>query len=114
SFKTGLAVHDDLEKIYIDQMDFNKADEVAEKFIQNLLKGVPEQNRKSYTYRRLFGTNTSDGAVNIVPSLINTLKIRYFLIGLTEKNSMSYTYRLLFVTNTYDGSVNIVPSLIHP
>src|SRR5699024_10128680 len=81
SFKTGLAVHDDLEKIYIDQMDFNKADDVAEKFIKSLLRGVQEQNRKSYTYRRLFGTNTSDGAVNIVPSLIHPLKNRYYFKG---------------------------------
>src|SRR5699024_1228825 len=81
NFKTGLAVHDDLEKIYIDQMDFNKADEVAEKFIQDLLQGVPEQNRKSYTYRRLFGTNTSDGAVNVVPRLIHPLKNGYYLKG---------------------------------
>ncbi len=80
-FKTGLAIHDDLEKIYIDQMDFNKADNVAEKFIESLLQGVPEQNRRSYTYRRLFGTNTSDGAVNIIPSLIHPLKNRYYLKG---------------------------------
>lgn len=81
NFKTGLAIHDDLEKIYIEQMDFNKADEVAGDFIQNLLQNVPEQNRKSNTYRRLFGTNTSDGAVNIVSSLIEPLKNRYYLKG---------------------------------
>lgn len=81
NFKTGLAIHDDLEKIYINEMDFKKADQAAEVFIQKLLQDVPKENRNPHTYRRLFGTNTADGAVNIVPGLIKPLENRNYLKG---------------------------------
>src|SRR5690625_4700293 len=37
-FARALAIHDDLEKIYIQEMDFAKADQITASFIDELLK----------------------------------------------------------------------------
>ncbi|MEW9676010.1 hypothetical protein ABRT01_07480 [Lentibacillus sp. L22] len=73
NFATGLSIHDKLEKIYVDQMDFNRANELASHFIQNLLVNQPDSQVKGKIRTRLFGTNTPDGAVNVVPELIKDI-----------------------------------------
>src|SRR5690625_1198206 len=80
-FKKGLTIHDDLEKVYINEMDFNKADQVAEVWINKLFKKVEKRNRQAVVYERLFGTNTSDGVVNLVEHLITPIKHRVFIKG---------------------------------
>lgn len=78
---TALTIHDDLEKIYINEMDFSKADEITENLIQKLLLNVPKNNRTPHIYRRLFGTTTAEGSINIVPQIIKDLSQRIFLKG---------------------------------
>jgi len=80
-FEKGLTIHDDLEKVYIDEMDFNKADQVAEAWINKLFQKVEKKNRQAVIYERLFGTNTSDGVVNLVEHLITPIKNRVFIKG---------------------------------
>lgn len=81
NFKKGLAIHDNLEKIYINEMDFQKADKEAEKFIERVFRGESKRQREPQIYRRLFGTNTPDGAVNTIDNLIEPLASRYYLKG---------------------------------
>ncbi|GAA0589862.1 PRK06851 family protein [Virgibacillus siamensis] len=73
-FQNGLRFHDELEGIYIEQMDFEHANEYAYEYIDNLLKGVTKHSTKGHMYHRLFGTNTPDGVVNEVPHLIEDIK----------------------------------------
>ncbi|MEI3607483.1 hypothetical protein SPD48_17525 [Pseudogracilibacillus sp. SE30717A] len=80
-FKRGLIIHDDLEKIYINEMDFNKADQEAEQFIHLLFNGIKKKQKDSIIYERLFGTNTSDGVVNLVEHLIDPIENRVFIKG---------------------------------
>ena len=80
-FKKGLEIHDDLEKVYIDEMNFDKADRAAERFIESLFANVEKKDKESVIYERLFGTNTSDGVVNLVEHLIEPLKYRVFIKG---------------------------------
>lgn len=80
-FKEGLEIHDQLEKIYIDEMDFKKADEVADQFIEDLLRHVREENTPSVFYKRLFGTNTEAGSISVVPELIESITNRFYIKG---------------------------------
>lgn len=80
-FAKGLKIHDDLEKIYINEMDFSQADDLAEKFIDQLLHDIDQKNHQPHIYRRLFGTNTIEGSVNNVPHLIQTVNKRYYVKG---------------------------------
>lgn len=80
-FAKGLQIHDELENVYIQEMDFAKADEAAGDLIEKLLKDVPYKNREPHTYLRFFGTNTMDGIVNEVPHLISELERVYHIKG---------------------------------
>lgn len=80
-FSSGLKVHDHLEDIFIQQMDFEKADQVAEDFIQQNIQGIQRKEAASVIYHRLFGTNTPDGSVNVIRPLIDELQKSYFIKG---------------------------------
>jgi len=79
--RKGLKIHDDLESIYIQEMDFSKANMLIENTIEQLLDNVPVKERQPHIYRRLFGTNTIEGSINIVPHLIRTVSKRYYIKG---------------------------------
>ncbi|TMN21374.1 hypothetical protein FH966_00155 [Lentibacillus cibarius] len=81
SFAEGLRIHDGLEEVFINQMDFNRANSFADDFIADLLKNVPKKQREPRRYHRLFGTNTADGVVNVVPHLIENIKHVYYIKG---------------------------------
>lgn len=82
-FARALAIHDDLEKIYIQRMDFAKADQITASFIDELLKHRPQGNRSKHAqqFERLLGTNTASGPVNIVPHLIEDISHRVYIKG---------------------------------
>src|SRR5699024_2759711 len=74
-------IHDDLEAIYIQEMDFKRADELIDQFIFRQVKNIPMENRSSQIYRRMFGTNTADGAVNVALELMHPITKRFILKG---------------------------------
>ncbi|RDW16996.1 hypothetical protein CWR48_15440 [Oceanobacillus arenosus] len=80
-FRTGLKIHDDLEAIYIKEMNFNLGDQLTEELIEKLMQNQPIQNRQAHTYHRLFGTNTADGVVNEVPHLTSNIKNVTYIKG---------------------------------
>lgn len=80
-FSKGLRIHDDLEAVYIKEMNFNKADQLANTCIKELLKNVPIQKRTPTVYHRFFGTNTAEGSVNILPQMTNHLSKRVYVKG---------------------------------
>lgn len=77
----ALQIHEELEAVYVKEMDFSKANQIADNFIENVLKYVPSGNQTSIVKRRLFGTNTYEGAINIVPDLLKRVKRRFYLKG---------------------------------
>ncbi|WP_077597092.1 hypothetical protein [Oceanobacillus kimchii] len=81
NLETGLRVHDDLEEIYIKEMNFERADEITEEFIQERLKGQLNKNRNAHEYHRLFGTTTVDGPVNVIPHITEKLSRVFYVKG---------------------------------
>lgn len=80
-FSKALAIHDDLERVFINEMDFEKADKVASDLLRKMFTDVPKQERKAHVYERLFGTNTMDGAINEVEKLISPIKHLVYVKG---------------------------------
>lgn len=107
SFKAGLTIHDDLEKIYIEEMDFNKADQVAEKTIKKLFENVTKKERKSIIYERLFGTNTPDGVVNHVEQLIEPVRNRIFIKGRAGTGKSVFMKRIVEACKQYGLDVEL-------
>lgn len=106
-FKQGLIIHDDLEKVYINEMDFSKADKVAEAFISRLFKDVEPQKNTSIVYERLFGTNTPDGVTNHVKTLIEPIKHRVYIKGRAGTGKSVFMRNVLRACKRYGFDVEL-------
>ncbi|MDZ5471716.1 PRK06851 family protein [Bacillus sp. 31A1R] len=79
-FGEALKIHDDWEKIFIENMDFEKANELTEKLIDQFY-GELSLNKSSEVKHRFLGAATPKGAVDFVPNLTEEIEKRYFIKG---------------------------------
>jgi Cdc6-like AAA superfamily ATPase len=80
TFAEALKVHDEWEKIYIESMDFDKADELTNQLIGSFY-GEMTLNKQPKIHHRFLGAATPIGAVDFVPNLTADLHKRYFIKG---------------------------------
>ena len=80
AYSEAKKIHDDWEKIYIENMDFAKLDSYCENIISTIVKGE-STNGNTKVYKRFFGTTTSRGTVNFIDELTLGLNKRYFIKG---------------------------------
>jgi nucleoside-triphosphatase THEP1 len=80
AYAEALKVHDDWEKIYIQSLNFQKANKLTEQLLQRLFENK-NSDRNSIVLRRFLGAATPIGAVDFVPDLTEGLSKRYFLKG---------------------------------
>ncbi|MDY0393254.1 hypothetical protein ACFSMW_18680 [Virgibacillus halophilus] len=106
-FSRGLKIHDKLEDIFVHEMNFDKADEVATTFIERILQNAVRQGKNSYTYHRLFGTNTPDGAVNKVRELLNDLQYSCFIKGRAGTGKSTFMKKVLAACKEYGYDVEL-------
>jgi hypothetical protein len=78
-FAEALRIHDEWEAIYIEHMDFEKADQLTQDLKVKLF-GDGRLEKKSTVYRRFLGAATPKGAADFVPNLTEGLK-RYLIKG---------------------------------
>jgi Cdc6-like AAA superfamily ATPase len=78
-FYEALLVHDEWEKIYIENMDYNKANELTDELIDKFFS--KKTSRIAAAYHRFLGAATPNGAVDHVPNLTEGLKERYLIKG---------------------------------
>lgn len=79
-FADGLAVHDEWEKIYINNMDFAKADKLIAETIALLLEDK-RLDKTAVVKTRFFGGSTPFGSFDYIESLTSGIAKRYFLKG---------------------------------
>jgi len=124
AYGLALAVHDEWEKIYIANMDFEKAD-AFRKLICETLLNYPKVDQKATVKHRFFGTSTPNGAVDFIEHLTEPLAKRYFIKGrpgtgkstllkaiATKAESLGYDleiYHCAFDPNSLD--MVLIPSL---
>ncbi|MED4343701.1 PRK06851 family protein [Heyndrickxia coagulans] len=80
SFAESLRHHDDLEAIYLKEMDFEKAGQVTQQLIEKLFGGKTGGGSAT-VYHRFLGAATPNGAVDFIPNLTEGLSKRYFIKG---------------------------------
>jgi len=77
----ALDIHDEWEKIYIDRMDFEKAEQFKKSLIARLFNTeIHAHKEESRITRRFFGASTPDGLQDFIPELTAGLK-RYLIKG---------------------------------
>src|SRR5699024_11790168 len=81
AFEAGLRIHDDLEAVFLKEMNFHKADDVAYELIGRLFEGIQKKEQQSKIVKRLFGTNTPEGMTNQLATLTEQVNKRYFIKG---------------------------------
>lgn len=80
TFAEALKIHDKWEKIYFENMDFRKADEITKELIQEFYSNI-NLNKYSEVKHRYLGAATPKGAVDFVPNLTEDIPKRYFIKG---------------------------------
>jgi hypothetical protein len=79
-FAEALRIHDEWEKFYIENMDFEKANELTNQLIDRLY-GDSRLEGEGKVIDRFLGAATPVGAVDFVPNLTETVGKRYFIKG---------------------------------
>lgn len=79
-FARGLKIHDEWEKIYINHMNFKKADQFTQKVTQTLLASI-NFDKPSMIMHRFFGGSAPQGFVDYIEELTSTIETRYFIKG---------------------------------
>jgi tRNA uridine 5-carbamoylmethylation protein Kti12 len=80
TFLTALRIHDEWEKYYIENMDFNKADQIAQELIKQFYAGH-ENDTPTIGRHLFFGAATPKGAFDFIQSLTAELEKRIFIKG---------------------------------
>ncbi|MFC4802400.1 PRK06851 family protein [Neobacillus sp. GCM10023253] len=80
TFKEALEIHDDWEKIYINSMNFQKADQLTKKLIETFF-GKMRLSKQADVRHRFLGAATPKGPVDFVPNLTEDIQKRYFIKG---------------------------------
>jgi len=79
-FAEALRIHDEWEEFYIENMDFQKANQFTREWIEKLF-GERQGTGKGRVHDRFLGAATPIGAVDYVPNLTETVEKRYFIKG---------------------------------
>jgi Cdc6-like AAA superfamily ATPase len=93
-FKQALAIHDEWEKFYIDNMDFEKANQLTKKIIDTII-GETTYAKNSTIMHRFFGGSTPIGPVDFVPNITEGLSKRYFIKGRPGSGKSTLLKKLL-------------------
>jgi hypothetical protein len=80
TFETALKIHDEWEAIYIDHMDFSKADQLTGELMGTFF-GDRRVGKEAVVKHRFLGAATPMGAVDFVPNLTEDIKKRYLIKG---------------------------------
>lgn len=79
-FAKALAIHDDWEKIYIQEMNFDEANKLTQELITKLIGNV-QYDKSSTTMHRFFGASTPNGPMDFIENLTSSISTRYFMKG---------------------------------
>lgn len=78
-FKDAKKIHDDWEQVYLQNIDFSKADEVIERKINEVLSDI-SFNKPAVIHERFFGAISANGPTNYVEEIINN-KTKFYIKG---------------------------------
>lgn len=106
-FEKGLRTHDRLEDIYIDHMDFGKADEEADKLTAHLFTDTSTKDKDPTYKHRFFGASGPKGVVDYIPNLTKDLDKRYFIKGRAGTGKSTFLKRIISAAEQFGLEMEI-------
>lgn len=106
TFATALRIHDEWEKIYIENMDFSKADQIAQDLIQELYAEHESDSPKAARHL-FFGAATPRGAFDFIQSLTAQLERRIFIKGRAGSGKSTLLKKLASAAETKGIEVQV-------
>lgn len=98
-FANGLKTHDEWEKIYIQNMDFAKADQLTAELIPMLLQ-TTQLDKPSCIKHRFFGGSTPNGPMDYVENITRDIATRYFIKGRPGSGKSTMLKKILRAAET--------------
>lgn len=92
-FKEAKKIHDDWEQVYIENIDFSKADDLIENKINEILQDK-SFDKESVVHEKFFGAISANGATNYVEEIINDKKQRIFIKGRPGTSKSTFLKKL--------------------
>lgn len=92
-YKEAKKIHDDWERVYINNMDIKKLNEYYDGVMSVLVKSESKEG-KGKMYKRFFGTVTPKGNVNYIDDITKGLRERYFIKGRPGTGKSSFLKKL--------------------
>ncbi|WP_332628865.1 PRK06851 family protein [Halalkalibacter flavus] len=80
TFSEALKAHDDIEDIYISNMDFTEANQLTDELISRFY-GENSDTKQAKVKHRFLGAATPNGAVDFIQNLTEDISKRYFIKG---------------------------------
>lgn len=105
-FSKALEIHDDWEKLYINNLNFEKANNLTDNIINKFLENNKVKDKNGLVYDRYLGAATPEGSKDFVPNITEGIK-RYFLKGRpgTGKSTLLKKIAEATMKNGYDIEV---------
>lgn len=105
-FEQAKRIHDDWEKVYIENANYADLNQFSQERILALL-GSHTQNRKASAVHRFFGAATERGAVDYIQNLTENIGKRYFIKGRPGTGKSTFLKKLAerAVTNGFDVEI---------
>lgn len=80
SYNKAKIIHDEWEKMYIDNINFDNLNTYGDELIDTLI-GDKKGSGHNVSFERFFGASTVDGSMNFIDNLTENLSYRYFIKG---------------------------------
>lgn len=114
AFATGLAIYHDLEKIFIQEMDMEKANRVTDELLENLFMDVTNKGKSSLIRRRFLGAATPQGSIDFVPNITEGLEKRYLLKGRAGTGKSTLLKKVASTAEKYGYDIEIYHCAFDP
>ena len=106
AYREAKFIHDEWEKIYIENIDFDRLNAFEEKVAEKLFTEKSEFGR-GRVYKRFFGASTPDGSVNYIENLTKPIKNRYFIKGRPGTGKSTFMKKILRKLQDFDYDCEI-------
>lgn len=106
AYREAKTIHDEWEKLYIENIDFDRLNAFEEKTITSL---IAEKSKYGIgrVYKRFFGASTPDGSVNYIENLTIPIKNRYFIKGRPGTGKSTFMKKILRKLQDFDYDCEI-------